>query len=185
MATTTTSGLKSRYLNEVAPGLRKEFGYANPMQVPEVHKVVINIGLGEATQNPKAIENARRDLADITGQQPVVTKAKRSVAAFKLREGMPIGVMVTLRGQRMYDFLEKLMTLALPRLRDFQGVPADAFDGRGNYTLGMKEQLAFPEVDYDKIDKVRGMEITIVTTAHTDEEGRRLLALMGMPFSKK
>ncbi|HEY8324278.1 MAG TPA: 50S ribosomal protein L5, partial [Ktedonobacterales bacterium] len=134
---------------------------------------------------PKAIENARRDLADITGQQPVVTRAKRSVAAFKLREGMPIGVMVTLRGQRMYDFLEKLMTLALPRLRDFQGVPADAFDGRGNYTLGMKEQLAFPEIDYDKIDKVRGMEITIVTTARTDEEGRRLLALMGMPFSKK
>lgn len=185
MATTTTSGLKSRYLNEVVPGLRKEFGYSNPMQVPTVHKVVINIGLGEATQNPKAIENARRDLADITGQQPVVTKAKRSVAAFKLREGMPIGVMVTLRGQRMYDFLEKLITLALPRLRDFQGVPADAFDGRGNYTLGMKEQLAFPEVDYDKIDKVRGMEITIVTTARTDEEGRRLLALMGMPFSRK
>jgi large subunit ribosomal protein L5 len=155
------------------------------MQVPAPHKVVINIGLGEAIQNAKAIENARRDLTDITGQLPVVTRAKRSVAAFKLREGMPIGVMVTLRGQRMYDFLEKLITLALPRLRDFQGVPADAFDGRGNYTLGMKEQLAFPEIDYDKIDKVRGMEITIVTTARTDEEGRRLLALMGMPFSKK
>jgi large subunit ribosomal protein L5 len=155
------------------------------MQAPTLHKVVINIGLGEAIQNAKAIENARRDLTDITGQQPVTTRAKRSVAAFKLREGMPIGVMVTLRGQRMYDFLEKLITLALPRLRDFQGVPADAFDGRGNYTLGMKEQLAFPEIDYDKIDKVRGMEITIVTTARTDEEGRRLLALMGMPFSKK
>jgi large subunit ribosomal protein L5 len=185
VATTTATGLRARYLNDVAPALRKEFNYTNPMQAPTLHKVVINIGLGEAIQNAKAIENARRDLADITGQQPVITRAKRSVAAFKLREGMPIGVMVTLRGQRMYDFLEKLITLALPRLRDFQGVPADAFDGRGNYTLGMKEQLAFPEIDYDKIDKVRGMEITIVTTARTDEEGRRLLALMGMPFSKK
>jgi large subunit ribosomal protein L5 len=185
VATTTATGLRARYLNDVAPALRKEFSYNNPMQAPTLHKVVINIGLGEAIQNAKAIENARRDLTDITGQQPVTTRAKRSVAAFKLREGMPIGVMVTLRGQRMYDFLEKLITLALPRLRDFQGVPADAFDGRGNYTLGMKEQLAFPEIDYDKIDKVRGMEITIVTTARTDEEGRRLLALMGMPFSKK
>jgi large subunit ribosomal protein L5 len=185
VATTTATGLHARYLNDVAPALRKEFGYTNPMQAPTLHKVVINIGLGEAIQNAKAIENARRDLTDITGQQPVITRAKRSVAAFKLREGMPIGVMVTLRGQRMYDFLEKLFTLALPRLRDFQGVPADAFDGRGNYTLGMKEQLAFPEIDYDKIDKVRGMEITIVTTARTDEEGRRLLALLGCPFSKK
>jgi large subunit ribosomal protein L5 len=155
------------------------------MQAPAVHKIVINIGMGEAIQNAKAMDNAVRDLSDITGQRPVITKARHSVASFKLREGMPIGCTVTLRGTRMYDFLDKLVNVALPRLRDFQGVPADAFDGRGNYTLGMKEQLAFPEIDYDKIDKVRGMEITIVTTARTDEEGRRLLALMGMPFSKK
>ena len=180
-----TSRLKERYDREIAPALRKEFGYANAMQVPAPFKVVINIGMGEAINNAKAMDNAVRDLADITGQRPVVTRAKRSVAAFKLREGMPIGCMVTLRGQRMYDFLDKLVNVALPRLRDFQGVTPDAFDGRGNYTLGIREQLVFPEIDYDKIDKVRGMEITIVTTARTDEEGRRLLALMGMPFRQR
>jgi large subunit ribosomal protein L5 len=164
------------------PALQKEFGYSNVMQVPSLHKVVINIGMGEAIQNAKAMDNAVRDLSDITGQRPVVTRAKRSVAAFKLREGMQIGCMVTLRGQRMYDFLDKLVNVALPRLRDFQGVSADSFDGRGNYTLGIREQLVFPEINYDRIDKVRGMEITVVTTARTDEEGRRLLRLLGMPF---
>jgi large subunit ribosomal protein L5 len=152
------------------------------MQAPVVHKIVINIGMGEALQNQKAMENAVRDLSDITGQRPVITKAKRSVASFKLREGNPIGCTVTLRGNHMYDFLDKLVSVALPRLRDFQGVSRDSFDGRGNYTLGIREQLVFPEINYDKIDKVRGMEITIVTTAHTDEEGRRLLQLVGMPF---
>jgi large subunit ribosomal protein L5 len=180
-----TSRLKERYDREFAPALRKEFGYTNQMQVPALFKVVINIGMGEAINNSKAMDNAVRDLTDITGQRPVVTRAKRSVAAFKLREGMAIGCMVTLRGQRMYDFLDKLINVALPRLRDFQGVTPDAFDGRGNYTLGIREQLVFPEVDYDKIDKVRGMEITIVTTARTDEEGRRLLAMMGMPFRQR
>ncbi len=174
--------LRERYVKEIGPALMQEFHYSNVMQAPALHKVVINIGMGEAVQNAKAMDNAVRDLADITGQRPVVTRAKRSVAAFKLRQGMPIGAMVTLRGRRMYDFLDKLMNVALPRLRDFQGVSADSFDGRGNYTLGIKEQLVFPEIDYDKIDKVRGMEITIVTTARTDEEGRRLLRLLGMPF---
>jgi large subunit ribosomal protein L5 len=169
----------------VVPALHKEFGYDNLMQVPRLAKVVINIGMGEAIQNAKAMENAVRDLSDITGQRPVVTRAKRSVAAFKLREGMPIGCMVTLRGRRMYDFLDKLVNVALPRLRDFQGVSTDAFDGRGNYTLGIREQLVFPEINYDRIDKVRGMEITVVTTARTDEEGRRLLRLLGMPFRTK
>jgi large subunit ribosomal protein L5 len=181
-ATPPTPGLQQKYNNEVLPALQKEFNYDNVMQVPALHKVVINIGMGEAIQNAKAMENAVRDLADITGQRPVVTKAKRSVAAFKLREGMSIGCMVTLRGRRMYDFLDKLINVALPRLRDFQGVSADSFDGRGNYTLGIREQLVFPEINYDKIDKVRGMEITVVTTARTDEEGRRLLRLLGMPF---
>jgi large subunit ribosomal protein L5 len=180
-----TPRLKEKYLNEVVPALQKEFGYDNVMRIPRLHKAVVNIGMGEAIQNSKAMDNARRDLADITGQQPVVTRAKRSVAAFKLREGMPIGIMVTLRGQRMWDFLDKVMNIALPRTRDFQGVSPDAFDGRGNYTLGMREQLVFPEVDYDKVDKVRGMEITIVTTAQNDEEGRRLLTLLGMPFRTK
>jgi large subunit ribosomal protein L5 len=182
VATTTETGLHARYLNDVAPALRKEFGYTNPMQAPTLHKVVINIGLGEAIQNAKAIENARRDLTDITGQQPVITRAKRSVAAFKLREGMAIGVMVTLRGQRMYDFLEKLFTLALPRLRDFQGVPADAFDGRGNYTLGIKEQMIFPEIDYDKVERIHGMDITFVTSAGRDDTALALLRELGMPF---
>jgi large subunit ribosomal protein L5 len=154
------------------------------MQVPKVHKVVINIGMGEVIQNVKAMDAAVTDLSTITGQRPVITRAKRSVAAFKLREGMQIGCMVTLRGDRMYQFLDKLMNVALPRLRDFQGVSPEAFDGRGNYTLGLREQLVFPEIDYDKVDKVRGMEVSIVTTARTDEEGRQLLKLMGMPFKR-
>ena len=178
------SRMKTRYNEEIVPALQKAFNYANPMQVPGVHKVVINIGMGEAIQNAKAMDAAVSDLATITGQRPVITRAKRSVATFKLREGMQIGCMVTLRGDRMYQFLDKLMNVALPRLRDFQGVSADAFDGRGNYTLGLKEQLVFPEIDYDKVDKVRGMEVSIVTTARTDEEGRQLLKLMGMPFKK-
>ncbi|HEX3271415.1 MAG TPA: 50S ribosomal protein L5 [Ktedonobacterales bacterium] len=177
--------LQERYEQEVMPALQKEFTYDNVMRTPALHKVVINIGMGEAIQNPKTMEAAERDLTTITGQHPVQTKAKRSVAAFKLRQGMKIGVMVTLRGRRMYDFMDKLMNVALPRLRDFQGVSPDSFDGRGNYTLGLKEQLVFPEVEYDSIDKVRGMEVTIVTTAHTDEEGRRLLQLLGMPFRNR
>jgi large subunit ribosomal protein L5 len=178
------SRLKEKYQKEVVPSLQKEFNYKNPMQVPTVNKVVVNIGMGEAIQNAKAMDAAVSDLAAITGQRPVITRAKRSVAAFKLREGMQIGCMVTLRGDRMYQFLDKLMNVALPRLRDFQGVSPEAFDGRGNYTLGLREQLVFPEIDYDKVDKVRGMEVSIVTTARTDEEGRRLLRLMGMPFKK-
>lgn len=178
------SRLKEKYRQEVVPGLQKEFNYKNPMQVPTVNKVVINIGLGEVIQNPKAMDAAVADLAAITGQRPVITRAKRSVAAFKLREGMQIGCMVTLRGEQMYLFLDKLLNVALPRLRDFQGVSNDAFDGRGNYTLGLREQLVFPEIDYDKVDRLRGMEISVVTTARSDQEGRRLLALMGMPFKK-
>src|SRR6266566_3191822 len=178
------SRLKEKYQKEVVPGLQKEFNYKNPMQVPTLNKVVVNIGMGEVIQNPKAMEAAVADLATITGQRPVITRAKRSVAAFKLREGMQIGCMVTLRGERMNLFLDKLINVALPRLRDFQGISAEAFDGRGNYTLGLREQLVFPEIDYDKVDKVRGMEVSIVTTARTDEEGRRLLKLMGMPFKK-
>jgi large subunit ribosomal protein L5 len=176
--------LQERYASEVAPALKEQFQYTSAMQIPKVHKVVINIGMGEAIQNKNTLDSAQRDIVEITGQKPVVTKAKRSVAAFKLREGMPIGVMVTLRGQRMYDFLDKLINVALPRVRDFQGISADAFDGRGNYSLGLREQLIFPEIDYDKIDKVRGMEVTIVTTARTDEEGRQLLRQLGMPFKK-
>ena len=176
--------LKEKYQKEVVPALQKEFDYNNPMQVPSVHKVVVNIGMGEAIQNAKAMDAAVSDLSSITGQRPVITRAKRSVAAFKLREGMQIGCMVTLRGERMYYFLDKLINVALPRLRDFQGISPEAFDGRGNYTLGLREQLVFPEIDYDKVDKVRGMEVSIVTTARTDEEGRRLLRLMGMPFKR-
>jgi large subunit ribosomal protein L5 len=179
-----TSRLKEKYRQEVVSALQKEFSYKNPMQVPTINKVVINIGMGEVIQNAKAMDAAVADLATITGQRPVITRAKRSVAAFKLREGMQIGCMVTLRGERMFQFLDKLMNVALPRLRDFQGVSAEAFDGRGNYTLGLREQLVFPEIDYDKVDKVRGMEVSVVTTARTDEEGRRLLSLMGMPFKK-
>jgi large subunit ribosomal protein L5 len=179
------SSLKDKYRKEVVTNLQKEFNYKNVMQVPTINKVVINIGMGEVIQNAKAMDAAVADLAAITGQRPVITRAKKSVAAFKLREGMPIGCMVTLRGDRMYYFLEKLINVALPRLRDFQGVSTEAFDGRGNYTLGLREQLVFPEIDYDKIDKLRGMEVSIVTTATTDQEGRRLLALLGMPFKKK
>jgi len=178
------AGLKERYRQEVVPSLRKEFSYKNPMQVPTVNKVVINIGMGEVIQNSKAMDAAVADLTAITGQRPVITRAKKSVAAFKLREGMPIGCMVTLRGDRMFYFLDKLINVALPRIRDFQGISPEAFDGRGNYTLGLREQLVFPEIDYDKVDKLRGMEISIVTTAHSDQEGRRLLALLGMPFKK-
>jgi large subunit ribosomal protein L5 len=178
------AGLKERYRQEVVPSLQKEFSYKNPMQVPTLHKVVVNIGMGEVIQNSKAMDAAVADLTAITGQRPVITRAKKSVAAFKLREGMPIGCMVTLRGDRMYYFLDKLINVALPRIRDFQGISSDAFDGRGNYTLGLREQLVFPEIDYDKIDKLRGMEVSIVTTAHSDQEGRRLLALLGMPFKK-
>jgi large subunit ribosomal protein L5 len=176
------SRLKERYDKDILPALTKEFGYQNVMQAPRLAKIVINIGLGEAIQNNKAIDNAVRDLTDITGQRPVVTKAKRSVASFKLREGMPIGVTVTLRGQRMFDFLDKLVNIALPRLRDFQGVSTDSFDGHGNYTLGIREQLVFPEINYDKIDKVRGMDVNIVTTARTDEDAKALLTHLGMPF---
>ncbi|MCX7706572.1 MAG: 50S ribosomal protein L5 [Anaerolineae bacterium] len=176
--------LLERYRKEVVPAMMREFGYKNVMQVPRIEKVVLNIGMGEALQNAKALDAAAADLRTITGQQPVFTKAKRSIAAFKLREGNTIGVTVTLRQERMWSFLDRLMTVALPRLRDFRGVSPDSFDGRGNYSLGLREQLLFPEIQYDKIDKVRGMAITIVTTAKTDEEGRRLLALLGMPFRK-
>ena len=176
--------LRRRYQDEIVPALVKEFRYRNAMQVPGVEKVVVNIGLGEAIQNARAIDAAVADLKTITGQAPVVIRARKSVAAFKLREGMPIGVKVTLRGRRMYDFLDKLLNIALPRIRDFRGVDPKAFDGHGNYTLGLREQLVFPEIDYDKIDKLRGLEVCIVTTAKTDAEGQSLLAQMGMPFRK-
>jgi large subunit ribosomal protein L5 len=177
-----SGGLRRRYHDEVAPALRREFGYANPMQTPRLEKVVVNIGLGEAIQNAKALDAAVGDLTRITGQKPIVTKAKRSIAQFRLRTGMPIGAKVTLRGQRMYDFLERTMRLALPRIRDFRGISRSSFDGRGNFSLGLREQLVYPEIDYDKIDRLRGMEISIVTTAKTDEEGLKLLQLLGMPF---
>jgi large subunit ribosomal protein L5 len=172
----------TRYKEQVIPALISEFNYKNVMQVPRITKVVVNIGVGEAIDNPKSLDGAVADLRLITGQQPVVTKAKKSIAAFKLREGRAIGAKVTLRGDRMWSLLDRLIGIALPRIRDFRGVSADTFDGRGNYTIGLREQLVFPEIQYDKIDKVRGMEITIVTTAKTDEEGRRLLRLLGMPF---
>jgi large subunit ribosomal protein L5 len=175
-------GLRQRYLDEVAPAMRREFNYANPMQIPRLSKVVVNIGLGEAIQNAKALDAAVGDLTQITGQKPIVTRAKRSIAQFRLRTGMPIGAKVTLRGQRMYDFLERTMRLALPRIRDFRGISRSSFDGRGNFSLGLREQLVYPEIDYDKIDRLRGMEISIVTTAKTDEEGLKLLQLLGMPF---
>lgn len=176
------SRLKEKYEQEVVPALMDKFGYKNRLQVPRLEKVVINMGLGEAIANPKAIDAAVKDLETITGQRPVVTRAKKSVAAFKVREGMKIGAKVTLRGTRMYDFADKFMNVALPRVRDFRGVSPKSFDGRGNYTIGIKEQLMFPEIEYDKIDRVRGMDITFVTTAGTDEEARELLRLMGMPF---
>ncbi len=174
--------LLERYRNDVVPAMIKEFGYENVMRVPRLSKVTLNIGMGEALQNAKTLDAAAGDLAIIAGQKPVITKAKRSIANFKLREGNAIGVTVTLRGERMWSFLDRLMNIALPRQRDFHGVSPDSFDGRGNYSLGLREQLVWPEIDYDKIDKVRGMAVTITTTAPTDEEGRRLLALLGMPF---
>lgn len=177
--------LKERYLNEVVPGLEKSLDFHNTMQVPRITKVVVNIGLGEALDNAKAIDAAVADLTQITGQKPVVLKARKSIANFKLREGRPIGVKVTLRSDRMWAFLDRLMNIALPRVRDFRGISPNAFDGRGNYTLGLREQLVFPEIDYDKIDKIRGMEVSIVTTARTDEEGRQLLQMLGMPFRKE
>ncbi len=178
-----TTGLRQRYLEEVAPALLKEFSYENPMQVPRVDKIVVNIGLGEALTNAKALDAAVGDLASITGQKPIITRARRSIAQFRLRTGNPIGAKVTLRGDRMWDFLERLTRLALPRIRDFRGVPSRSFDGRGNYSLGLREQLAFPEIDYDKIDRLRGLEVSIVTTAKNDEESKRLLQLLGMPFA--
>ncbi len=177
--------LKERYHKEIVAALTREFGYHNVMQVPKINKVVVNIGLGEALSNAKALDGAVKDMTSITGQKPLVMKAKKSIATFKLREGNPIGVKTTLRGNRMYYFLDRLVNVALPRTRDFRGVPREAFDGRGNYTLGLHEQLIFPEIDYDAIDKVRGMEISIVTSAKTDDEARRLLQLFGMPFREK
>lgn len=174
--------LKDKYLNEVVPAMQQKFNYKNVMEIPKLVKVVVNIGMGEATQNPKAMDGAVADLTMITGQKPIITKAKKSVAAFKVRAGMPIGVKVTLRSTRMYEFTDKLFNVALPRVRDFRGVSGKAFDGRGNYTMGVKEQLMFPEIEYDKIDKLRGMDIVFVTTAKTDEEAKALLTLMGMPF---
>ena len=176
------SRLKDKYQKEVVPALIEKFGYKNKMQVPKLEKVTIKMGLGEAVQNPKAVDAAVNDLKVITGQKPVVTRAKKSVAAFKLRAGMQIGAKVTLRGQRMYDFVDKLVNVVLPRVRDFRGVSLKSFDGRGNYTLGIKEQIIFPEIDYDKVDKVRGMDVTFVTTAKNDEEAGELLRLLGMPF---
>ena len=175
---------KDRYRQEVIPALMEEFGYRNVMEVPRLQKIVVNIGMGEALQDVKALDAAARDIATITGQKPIITRAKKSIAGFKLREGNPIGVKVTLRGNRMYDFLDRMCNVALPRRRDFRGVSPDSFDGRGNYTLGFREQLVWPEVDYDSIDKIRGMEVTIVTTAETDEEARHLLQLFGMPFKR-
>ena len=176
--------LRERYVNEVAPALMKKFNYSSVMQIPKLDKIVINVGCGEARDNPKVLDAIISDIKQITGQKPVVCKAKKSVANFKLREGMAVGVKVTLRGERMYEFLDRFFNLALPRVRDFRGINPNSFDGRGNYSVGVKEQLIFPEIDYDKIDKVRGMDICMVTTANTDEEARELLALMGAPFAK-
>ena len=184
MAKQTRPRLRERYEQDIVPALMKEFNFNNVMRVPKVKKVVLNIGLGEAITNAKALESAEKDLATISGQHPVVTRSKRSIAAFKLRTGMPIGMMVTLRDRRMYEFMDRLVSVVLPRIRDFRGVSRTSFDGRGNYSLGFKDQLMFPEIDYDKVEKPRGFQITIVTTARSDEEGRRLLELMGMPFVK-
>jgi large subunit ribosomal protein L5 len=174
--------LRELYEQEVAPALQKEFQYKNVMEIPRIHKVVLNIGMGEAVQNPRAMDAAVKDLAAISGQQPLIRKARKSIAAFKVRAGNPVGCMVTLRGERMWHFLDKLLNVALPRVRDFRGVSDKSFDGRGNYSLGLKEQLIFPEIDYDKIDKIRGLQVSIVTTARTDQESKRLLQLLGMPF---
>jgi large subunit ribosomal protein L5 len=175
--------LKEKYINEVTQAMMEKFGYKNVMEIPKVEKVVINMGVGEAVGNPKILDAAVGDMTLIAGQKPIITRAKKSIAAFKIREGMPIGAKVTMRGERMYQFLDKLFNISLPRVRDFRGVNPKSFDGRGNYTMGVKEQLIFPEIDYDKVDKIRGMDIIIVTTAKTDEEARELLRLMGMPFT--
>ena len=179
----TPSSLQSRYQAEVVPALVKQFSYANPNQVPKLAKIVVNVGLGEALSNAKALDAAVGDMTTITGQKPVVTKAKKSIAQFRVRAGNSVGLKVTLRGRRMWDFLERLTMLALPRIRDFRGTPGRSFDGRGNYTLGLREQIAFPEIDYDKVDRLRGLEISIVTTAKSDEESKRMLELLGMPFA--
>ncbi|MFA5316386.1 MAG: 50S ribosomal protein L5 [Dehalococcoidales bacterium] len=176
--------LKEKYRNEVVPALQESLGFQNVMRVPRLEKVVLNIGLGEAIQNAKAMESAEKDMTIISGQHPVITRARKSIAAFKLREGMPVGIMVTLRGQRMYNFLDRLVNIVLPRVREFSGVSRTAFDGRGNYTLGIKEQTFFPEIGYDEVEKVRGLEVCIVTTAKTDDEARKLLELLGMPFAR-
>ena len=176
------SRLRDRYAKEVVPALKKEFGYKNVMAIPKVHKVVVNMGLGDATQNAKIVDTGADELSRITGQRPVITRAKKSISQFKVRKGMPIGTMVTLRGERMWEFLDRLISVALPRVRDFRGVSPRGFDGRGNYTLGLKDQLLFPEIDYMKVDKARGMNISVVTTAKSDEESRKLLQLLGMPF---
>ena len=178
------SRLKDLYMNEIREQMMKKFGYKNIMQVPKLDKIVVNMGIGEARENEKILDAATRDMAIITGQKPVITKAKKSIANFKLRQGMNIGVKVTLRGEKMYEFIDRLFNVALPRVRDFRGINPNAFDGRGNYSLGIKEQLIFPEIEYDKIDKIRGMDIIFVTTAKTDEEGRELLTLMGAPFTR-
>ena len=178
------SRLKEQYITEIAPAMQKKFGYENVMQIPKLDKIVINVGAGEAKDNAKVIDSISGDLAMITGQKPIVCRAKKSVANFKLREGMPIGVKVTLRGEKMWEFMDRLFNVALPRVRDFRGINPNSFDGRGNYSMGIKEQLIFPEIEYDKIDKVRGMDVCFVTTANTDEEGRELLKLMGAPFEK-
>jgi len=180
----TLPRLQEKYRREIVPAMMSEFSYANMMQVPRLKRIVINIGLGEAIQNAKALEAAEKDLAAISGQHPVITRAKKSIAAFKLRDGMPIGMMVTLRGRRMYEFLDRLINAVLPRIRDFRGMSRNSFDGRGNYSLGLKDQLVFPEIEYDKVDKARGLEVTIVTTASSNEEGRRLLELLGFPFMR-
>jgi large subunit ribosomal protein L5 len=184
MTTATAPRLKQRFFEEIAPALMREFGYANIMQVPRVDKVVLNIGMGEATANAKSLDAASEQLGVIAGQKPVTTRAKRSISNFKIREKNPIGLMVTLRGARMWEFMDRLLNAALPRIRDFRGVSRKAFDGRGNFSLGVREQLIFPEIDYDKVDRVRGFQINIITTANSDEEGTRLLEMLGMPFSR-
>lgn len=183
MSTTVMLDAKQRYLQEVLPEMQKKLGYSNVMQMPKIEKIVVGVGLGEAVANVKALEAAERDISTITGQHPVITKARRSIATYKLRAGMPIGIMVTLRGRRMYDFFDRLVGIVLPRIRDFRGISPNSFDGRGNYSLGLKEQTVFPEIDYDKVDKVRGLQVTIVTSAKRDDDARLLLKLMGMPFA--
>lgn len=174
--------LREKFEKDVVPKMMKEFGYKNPMQVPRLHKIVVNMGLGEALQNPKILESSSGEIAAITGQRPVVTRSRKSIANFKLREGLPIGCMVTLRSERMYEFLDRLMNVAIPRVRDFRGVSRRSFDGKGNFTLGIREQIVFPEIDYDKIEKIKGLNVSVITTAKTDEEGRALLTHLGMPF---